>query len=71
MAKARYFIKLRPKQSVEQAIKVLKKKMIRDKFSKEMRQKMYFEKGSDKKIRKRKEMIANTFKKKRLKRRFD
>ena len=69
MAKARprYEIRLKPGQGVEKGLRILKKKYLRDGFFKELRMKNTFEKGSDKKIRKQKEMIANTLKKKRLK----
>ena len=69
MAKARprFEIRLKPGQDVEKGLRILKKKYVRDGFFKELRMKDTFEKGSDKKIRKKKEMIANTLKKRRLK----
>ena len=69
MARPRYFVKLRPGQSVEKGLKILKKKYLRDGFFKELRSKQYFEKGSERKIRKAKEMRINSFKKKKLRER--
>lgn len=54
---------------LEKALKKMKSKSIKYGLVKEMRQRRYFEKGSDKKIRKMKEMIVNTKKKKRLRER--
>lgn len=54
---------------LEKALKKMKSKSIKYGLVKEMRQRRYFEKGSDKRIRKMKEMIANTKKKKRLRER--
>jgi ribosomal protein S21 len=54
---------------LEKALKKMKSKSIKYGLVKEMRQRRYFEKGSDKRIRKMKEMIVNTKKKKRLRER--
>ncbi len=51
---------------VEQALRVLKKKLQKDGLLKELKMKQYFEKPSEKKRRKKKEGIAN-FKKKQKK----
>ena len=71
MAKGRprYHIVLKPGQDVEKALRILKKKYIKDKFFQELRLKTYFEKGSDKRIRKEKEMRVNHFKAKKLRER--
>lgn len=55
--------------NLEKALKKMKNKSIKDGLFLEMRQRRYFEKGSDKRIRKEKEMIANSRKKKRLRER--
>jgi len=47
----------------------MKNKSIKNGLVKEMRERRYFEKGSDKRIRKMKEMLANTKKKKRIRER--
>ena len=52
--------------NVEQALRVLKKKLQKDGLLKELKMKQYFEKPSEKKRRKKKEGIAN-FKKKQKK----
>ena len=52
--------------NVEGAMKLMKRKLLKAGFFKECRRRMYFEKGSDKRIRKQKEMIANTHKKRKL-----
>jgi len=52
--------------NVEQALRVLKKKLQKDCLLKELKAKQYFEKPSEKKRRKKKEGIAN-FKKKQKK----
>ena len=52
--------------NVEQALRVLKKKLQKDGLLKELKTKQYFEKPSEKKRRKKKEGIAN-FKKKQKK----
>ena len=52
--------------NVEQALRVLKKKLQKDGLLKEFKTKQYFEKPSEKKRRKKKEGIAN-FKKKQKK----
>ncbi len=54
---------------LEKALKKMKNKSIKNGLFLEMRQRRYFEKGSDKRIRKEKEMIANSRKKKRLRER--
>ena len=45
--------------NVEQALRVLKRKYLKDNFLKTYKEKMYYEKPSAKKRRKKKEMIAN------------
>jgi small subunit ribosomal protein S21 len=55
--------------NVEQALRVLKRKYLKDNFLKTYKQKMYFEKPSEKKRRKKKEMIANSRKAKKLRER--
>tara|TARA_B100000900_G_scaffold328179_1_gene288414 strand:- start:247 stop:456 length:210 start_codon:yes stop_codon:yes gene_type:complete len=52
--------------NVEQALRVLKKKLQKDGLLKELKMKQYYEKPSEKKRRKKKEGIAN-FKKKQKK----
>jgi len=52
--------------NVEQALRVLKKKLQKDGLLKELKAKQYFEKPSEKKRRKKKEGVAN-FKKKQKK----
>ncbi len=54
---------------LEKALKKMKNKSIKNGLVKEMRERRYFEKGSDKRIRKMKEMLANTKKKKRIRER--
>ena len=54
---------------LEKALKKMKTKSIKSGLVLEMRQRRYFEKGSDKRIRKAKEMLINTKKKKRLRER--
>tara|TARA_R110002012_G_scaffold91794_1_gene223101 strand:+ start:321 stop:530 length:210 start_codon:yes stop_codon:yes gene_type:complete len=54
---------------LEKALKKMKNKSIKNGLFLEMKQRRYFEKGSDKRIRKEKEMIANSRKKKRLRER--
>ena len=54
---------------LEKALKKMKTKSIKSGLVKEMKERRYFEKGSDKKIRKMKEMLANTKKKKRIRER--
>ena len=44
--------------NVEQALRVLKRKYLKDNFLKTYKEKMYFEKPSEKKRRKKKEMIC-------------
>ena len=55
--------------NVEQALRVLKRKYLKVNFLKTYKEKMYFEKPSDKKRRKTKEMIANSKKAKKLRER--
>jgi len=55
--------------NVEQALRVLKRKYLKDNFLKTYKEKMYFEKPSEKKRRKKKEMIANSRKAKKLRER--
>jgi len=56
--------------NLEQAMRVLKRKTLKDNFIKTYREKMYYEKPSEKKRRKKKEMIANFKKKQKLKERL-
>ena len=49
--------------NVEQALRVLKKKLQKDGLLKELKAKQYFEKPSEKKRRKKKEGVANYKKK--------
>ena len=51
---------------VEKAIRKMKKKLTKTGLMRELRLRKNYEKGSDKKIRKKKEMIANHRKKQRL-----
>ena len=52
--------------NVEQALRVLKSKNLKDNFLKNYKERMYYEKPSEKKRRKKKEGIANWKRKKRL-----
>jgi|TARA_B110000444_G_C18524612_1_gene448231 small subunit ribosomal protein S21 len=52
--------------NVEKAMRVLKKKLQKDGLFKELRQREYYEKPSEKRIRKGKEMAAAWRKKERL-----
>ena len=52
--------------NVEKAMRVLKKKLQKDGLLKELRQREYYEKPSEKRIRKGKEMAAAWRKKERL-----
>ena len=54
---------------LEKALKKMKTKSIKSGLVKEMKERRYFEKGSEKKIRKMKEMLINTKKKKRIRER--
>tara|TARA_B000000475_G_scaffold251626_1_gene228665 strand:- start:3118 stop:3360 length:243 start_codon:yes stop_codon:yes gene_type:complete len=56
--------------NVEQALRVLKRKYLKDGFLKNYKLKMYYEKPSEKKRRKRKENIINAKKAKRLREKF-
>jgi small subunit ribosomal protein S21 len=49
--------------NLEQAMRVLKKKLLKDGLVKTLKMKQYYEKPSDKRVRKKKEMIANYKKK--------
>tara|TARA_B100000927_G_scaffold246379_1_gene209303 strand:- start:1865 stop:2074 length:210 start_codon:yes stop_codon:yes gene_type:complete len=49
--------------NLEQAMRVLKKKVQKAGLVKELRQRQYYEKPSDKRVRKKKEMTANWKKK--------
>tara|TARA_X000000368_G_scaffold409593_1_gene391761 strand:- start:13977 stop:14180 length:204 start_codon:yes stop_codon:yes gene_type:complete len=56
--------------NVEQALRVLKRKYLKDGFLKTYKEKMYYEKPSERKRRKQKEMIINSKKAKRLREKF-
>ncbi len=56
------------KGNVEQAMRVLKRKVQKEGIVKELRMRQYFEKPSEKKRRKKKENIANV---KKLKKKLD
>ena len=49
--------------NLEQAMRVLKKKLLKDGLVKTLKMKQYYEKPSDKRVRKKKEMVANYKKK--------
>jgi len=49
--------------NLEQAMRVLKRKLLKDGLVKTLKMKQYYEKPSDKRVRKKKEMIANYKKK--------
>lgn len=68
MKRQRYNISVKD-NNVEKALRVLSKKYRKDGFFKELRDKSRFEKGSERKIRKAKEMKANTIKKKKIRER--
>jgi small subunit ribosomal protein S21 len=55
---------------VEQALRVLKRKILKSGLLKEYRAKQVYEKPSEKRQRKKKEGIANAKRKKRLRERF-
>jgi len=58
--------------NLEKALRVLKKKIMKEGLMKEMKQKQYYEKPSDKRVRKAKEMRINFLKnKKKLDRLLD
>ena len=58
--------------NLEKALRVLKKKVMKEGLLKEMKQKQYYEKPSDKRVRKAKEMRINFLKnKKKLDRLLD
>jgi small subunit ribosomal protein S21 len=58
--------------NLEKALRVLKKKVMKEGLLKEMKQKQYYEKPSDKRVRKAKEMRVNFLKnKKKLDRLLD
>ena len=56
--------------NVEKVIRVLKKKLMKDGVMKELKMRQYYEKPSDRRVRKKKEMIANYKKKQRLLEKF-
>tara|TARA_B100000900_G_scaffold340778_1_gene303672 strand:+ start:4739 stop:4996 length:258 start_codon:yes stop_codon:yes gene_type:complete len=56
--------------NVEKAIRILKKKLMKDGVLKELKARQYYEKPSDRRVRKKKEMIANWKKKQRLLEKF-
>jgi|TARA_R110000824_G_scaffold262299_2_gene451055 small subunit ribosomal protein S21 len=56
--------------NVEQALRVLKRKILKSGLLKEYRAKQVYEKPSEKRQRKKKEGIANAKRKKRLRERF-
>ena len=56
--------------NVEQALRVLKRKYLKDGFLKNYKLRMYYEKPSDRKRRKNKENIINSKKAKRLREKF-
>ena len=56
--------------TVEQALRVLKRKYLKAGFLKNYKLKMYYEKPSDRKRRKNKENIINSKKAKRLREKF-
>lgn len=53
--------------NLEKAMRVLKKKVMKEGLVKELRARQYYEKPSEKKVRKAKEMRVNWLKKQRLK----
>ena len=58
--------------NLEKALRVLKKKVLKEGLMKEMKQRQYYEKPSDKRVRKAKEMRINFLKnKKKLDRLLD
>ena len=56
--------------NVEKALRILKKKLMKDGVLKELKARQYYEKPSDRRVRKKKEMIANWKKKQRLLEKF-
>ena len=54
--------------NVEKALRVLKKKLQKDGLFRELRMKQYYEKPSEKKLRKKKESLRRIAKEKRLRR---
>ena len=56
--------------NVEKALRVLKKKLMKDGVMKELKMRQYYEKPSDRRVRKKKEMVANWKKKQRLLEKF-
>jgi len=56
--------------NVEKAIRILKKKLLKEGVLKQLKDNQYYEKPSDKRVRKKKEMIANYKKKQRLLEKF-
>jgi small subunit ribosomal protein S21 len=56
--------------NVEKAIRILKKKLLKEGVLKQLKDNQYYEKPSDKRVRKKKEMIANYKKKQKLLEKF-
>ena len=56
--------------NVEKAMRVLKKKLLKDRIMREMKARQYYEKPSEKRVRKQKEMRINYLKKQKLRNRF-
>ena len=56
--------------NVEKALRVLKKRLMKDGVMRELKMKQYYEKPSDRRVRKKKEMVANWKKKQRLLEKF-
>jgi small subunit ribosomal protein S21 len=56
--------------NVEKAMRVLKKKLLKDGLMREMKARQYYEKPSEKRVRKQKEMRINYLKKQKLRNRF-
>lgn len=56
--------------NVEKAIRILKKKLLKEGVLKQLKANQYYEKPSDKRVRKKKEMIANYKKRQRLLEKF-
>ena len=52
--------------NVEQAMRILKKKLLKEGVFQLLKMKQYYEKPSDKRVRKAKEMRANFIKKKKM-----
>ena len=56
--------------NVEGAMSLMKRKFLKEGFFKELRRRQNFEKGSEKRIRKAKEYLANTHKKRKMRDKF-